>query len=106
MLSNLESGFVNCDISFLYKLIREYRLVKRPTNDWNNPMDALNTKGDMVESLRLLRNLFVHRPNGRFSVKDILCFADNMFDTLRAVSDQVEEEQELLHECRRHIEWP
>lgn len=106
MLSNLESGFVNCDISFLYRLIKQYGLVERPTNGWSRPMEDLITKGDMVESLKLIRNEFVHRPHGIFSVQETVCFAHNMFNTLRAVSDLVDEQKKLIRECRSHIEWP
>lgn len=105
MLCNLEYGFVNCDITLLYKLIKEYDLVILPPLDRIKPRDILSTKGDIVESLRLLRNVFVHRPHAIISTKETLCFADNMFNILRAISKLVKKDQELLLECRKHIKW-
>lgn len=104
MLRNLDDGFGNCDTSFLYKIIRNYNLVAPPTHVWTNKVEDLKNYGDVVETFKQMRNLFVHRPQARFSDKSLLHIKQNIVQSVVVVSKECEE-KELLQEMISHLQW-
>lgn len=67
-LKNLSqtNGYETCDFTLLYKLIRHFDLLESPINGWTKKVSGLNNIGDIVESLRKLRNNTIHRSNITF----------------------------------------
>ena len=56
------SGFNELDITLLYRLMRQLRLVSIPTQKWGNQPLARNMKqGDDLERMRINRNHIIHR---------------------------------------------
>lgn len=106
MLRNLETGFINCDPNFLYKLTKQYKLVEPPTHGWNGKVDHLETYGDLVETFRQMRNAVFHLPNIKILEKDFHYFKNNIFKTVTVVSKECEKHMELYHEMKNHITWP
>ncbi|VDI62981.1 Hypothetical predicted protein [Mytilus galloprovincialis] len=67
-LKNLSetNGYDTCDFSLLYKLIRHFDLLESPNNGWTKKVTGINNIGDVVESLRRMRNDTIHRANITF----------------------------------------
>lgn len=54
-------GFTKMDSSLLYKLIRHFELVEKPSSGWDNkPKAGAIKQGDDVQRLRSLRNSIFH----------------------------------------------
>ncbi|CAC5411669.1 unnamed protein product [Mytilus coruscus] len=106
MLNNLGKGFINCDTSFLYKVIRHHQLVPSPTHGWSGKVDQIKNYGDLVETLRQIRNLVVHLPNIRLAEDELCNLKTNIFQTIATVSILCENEENLIGEMKSHIEWP
>ncbi|VDI23722.1 Hypothetical predicted protein [Mytilus galloprovincialis] len=106
MLENLENGIIDCDTSFLYKIIRHHRLVPTPTHGWNGEVDDLKNQGDLVETFRQIRNLVVHLPTIRLATEKILNLKKNIFQTVAVVSYLCEQNGELISEMESHLNWP
>ncbi|CAC5406321.1 unnamed protein product [Mytilus coruscus] len=67
-------GYQDFNISFIYKLVRNLRLLPPPTKGWNNstaPCQTELTPGDDFERIRKLRNEILHRGNAQ--VTDAEC---------------------------------
>lgn len=85
MYKNAGDGFINCDTSFLYKLIRNYDLIPRPTQGCSEEATVIKNSGDVVEKLRELRNLVVHRPQVKFAKKEVR----NMQEGMRILINEI-----------------
>ncbi|CAC5406316.1 unnamed protein product [Mytilus coruscus] len=67
-------GYNDFDISFIYKLVRNLRLLPPPTKGWNSstaPCQTELTPGDDFERIRKLRNEILH--GGNAQVTDVEC---------------------------------
>ncbi|XP_063438580.1 uncharacterized protein LOC134719516 [Mytilus trossulus] len=85
MYRNPGDGFINCDTSFLYKIIRDYDLVICPTNDWDAKVTVIRNSGDIVETLRELRNCVVHRPHVSFREHEL----HNLHEDMRMIIEKI-----------------
>lgn len=106
LLNHLGKGFINCDTSFLYKIIRHHQLVPSPTHGWSGKVDQIENYGDLVEILRQIRNLIVHLPNIKLAKDELRNLKTNIFQAVATVSILCENEENLIDEMKRHIEWP
>ncbi|XP_063438581.1 uncharacterized protein LOC134719517 [Mytilus trossulus] len=85
MYMNPGDGFINCDTSFLYKIIRNYDLVIRPTHKWGAKVRVISNSGDIVETLRELRNCVVHRPHVSFREHEL----HNLYVDMRSIIEKM-----------------
>lgn len=64
-------GYLQMDGSLLYKLIRHFELVTRPSAGWGKkPEQHAVNQGDDVERLRYLRNLVIHKPRSTMTTPE------------------------------------
>lgn len=106
MFRNPGTGFINCDTSCLYKIIRYHELVEEPNEGWLKKVNRLSTNGDFVETLRQLRNRLLHRPNARFTETEIINLKSNFCKVIMSVSKLFDENEELKHQFKSYMEWP
>ncbi|CAG2224529.1 unnamed protein product [Mytilus edulis] len=72
MISKLDtSGYINLDVSCIYKLIRHFNLLPVPKQGWGNKPSIHDTQeGDDVERMKIYRNDILHRPRGGLSEQE------------------------------------
>lgn len=106
MLKNPGPGFINCDTSCLYKIIRHHQLVTDPTQGWGKQVNRFSTNGDLVEALRQYRNLLVHRPHARFPEREMIHMKSNLCEAITSVSVCFDRNEELKHQVISYMAWP
>lgn len=96
-------GFLQMDGSLLYKLIRYFDLVEKPSAGWENtPKEGAIRQGDDVQRLRNLRNLIFHRCKPILSEEDSECF----FSVFLKCADRIDcslkrQKKEFMEEIMR-----
>lgn len=82
MISKLDvSGYINLDVSCIYKLIRHFNLLPVPNQGWGNKPSVHDTKeGDDVERMKIYRNDILHRPRGGLSEQEGKHFFKESYD--------------------------
>lgn len=70
-------GYADFDIPFVYKLVRNLKLLPPPTQGWNHPNSPCLmeiTAGDDLERIRRLRNEILHRGNAQVNDTELSQF--------------------------------
>ncbi|CAG2222525.1 unnamed protein product [Mytilus edulis] len=83
MINNVVTiGYANFDIPFIYKLVRNLNLVKKPTKGWDKlaPSTAEVTPGDDIERIRRFRNNILHRGNAQVTDSELSQFFSEFKD--------------------------
>lgn len=78
LINNVSTkGYTDFDIPFIYKLVRNLKLLPPPTRGWNHssvPCPTEITAGDDLERIRRLRNEILHRGNAQVTDSEFLHF--------------------------------
>ncbi|CAC5403135.1 unnamed protein product [Mytilus coruscus] len=70
------------DIPLAYRLLRQFSLIKEPTNTWGQPPSSSDiSTGDDIERIRYLRNNFAHRSNISTTQSEV----DDTFSTFKDI---------------------
>lgn len=70
------------DIPLAYRLLRQFSIIKEPTNKWGKPPSSTDiSTGDDVERIRFLRNSFAHRSNINITQSEF----DDTFSTFKDI---------------------
>lgn len=102
MFRNPGYEFINCDTSCLYKIIRNFSRVHRPTQGWGRQVINYNNYGDLVEKLREIRNAIVHRANVRFSRTEMHFIKVNIRKIIVAICS-IENNDDLRIDLQRYM---
>ncbi|VDI06113.1 Hypothetical predicted protein [Mytilus galloprovincialis] len=79
ILKGLPNGYKNCDMVFLYKMLRISNILKNPKSGYGHkPLSSDISIEDDVERLRILRNELCHRANPEISEEDHELFSQTV----------------------------
>lgn len=108
MISKLstEQTFQTCDLSLLYKVIRNFNLVPVPANGWGKKVFGLRSTGDAVEGLRRIRNNLMHRPNAKYDKRKELRVFNESLDIARFIDGYLKKTTDTFEdEILSHQSW-
>lgn len=95
----LTDGYTKLDVSFMYKIIKHFRLIDPPTRDWNScPLTDETELGDDIERIRRARNRLVHKFDANISEQAYRIFFEEITIVSRRLDTYLKKEKGMGNE--------
>ncbi|CAC5371727.1 unnamed protein product [Mytilus coruscus] len=92
-------GYTKLDVSFMYKIIKFFRLIDPPTRNWgSNPLAHETELGDDVERIRRARNHLVHKFDANISEQEYRTFFEKIKIVSRRLDIHLKKQKDMGYE--------
>ncbi|XP_076084854.1 uncharacterized protein LOC143055583 isoform X2 [Mytilus galloprovincialis] len=92
-------GYTKLDVSFMYKIIKFFKLIDPPTRNWGaNPLAHETELGDDIERIRRARNHLVHKFDANISEKSFIEFFENITIVSRRLDTHLKKQKGMGYE--------